>query len=239
VSSINTQLLDIIKKIEYNWGTFDCYLNILSSKIAKYDDYELDFSTLKKLFDLFDEKEMLNHQIDYYKKKYADAYKRYKKEKEIESERYSKIMKKVMDDDSILAEDKSSAIRKAMEDYIDLESDLSSEEEEWVEEHKKELSLKKEWLNHNMFCDSRPNFKEFFNEKYTRKNIQNAIIKYVDLLSDFDRLFHDPPDIYNDPSQEEPQSTLKTEMKYGMLKYFNDLCKLRDKFCRSKEMPSA
>ena len=73
MSSINTQLLDIINKIEYDWGTFDCYLNILSSKIAKYDDYELDFSTLKKLFDLFEEKEMLNHQIDYYKKKYADA----------------------------------------------------------------------------------------------------------------------------------------------------------------------
>ena len=116
----------------------------MSSKIAKYDDCKLDFSTLKKLFDLFDEKEMLNHQIDYYKKKYADAYERYKKEKEIESERYSKIMKKVMDDDSILAENKSSAIMKAMGNYIDLETDLSSEEEEWVEEHKKELSLKKE-----------------------------------------------------------------------------------------------
>ena len=95
-------------------------------------------------------------------KKYADAYERYKKEKEIESKRFGKIMKKVMNDDSILAENKSSAIMKAMEDYIDLETDLFSEEEEWIDEHKKELSLKKEWLNHNMFCDSRPNFKEFF-----------------------------------------------------------------------------
>ena len=86
------------------------------------------------------------------------------------------------------------------------------------------------------FCDSRPNFKEFFNEKYTRNNIQNSIIKYVDLLSDFDRLFHDPPDIYNDPSQEVDDDFSISFVNKNVSYLINDCCILKGKGQKREEL---
>ena len=75
-----------------------------------------------------------------------------------------------------------------------------------------------------------------------RKNIRNALTKYADLLFDFDQfyLFADEDcGASIDPDDDYINLKMKVEHKYEMLKYFDSLCKYRDRVNRKKIMPVA
>ena len=81
-----------------------------------------------------------------------------------------------------------------------------------------------------------------YNEEKIRVNITNSITKYVDLLFDFDQFYtfgieKDPQSVQVDEKIYEDH--VKTEMKYEMLRYFNQLCNFRDLLKKSESIPHA
>ena len=79
-------------------------------------------------------------------------------------------------------------------------------------------------------------------EEKIRKNITNSITKYVDLVFDFDQFYtfgleKDPQSVQAEEKIYE--DTIKTETKYEMLRYFNQLCNFRDLQNKSKSLPHA
>ena len=104
------------------------------------------------------------------------------------------------------------------------------------------LKLKEEWIDKQAFNTNDTNFSEFNDEEQLRKNIRNALTKYADLLFDFDQfyLFGDEDSGASiDPDDDYINLKMKVDHKYEMLKYFDSLCKYRDRVNRKKVMPIA
>ena len=128
-------------------------------------------------------------------------------------------------------------ILEGLSQKIDINSYAEMDEWAWLESHKQELAIKEDWIDKQTFKVENTNFKEFDNEDVLRSNIRNAMKKYVDLLSVFDWVYHH--DEENIDQNEIPDDSQQTEMKYEMIKYFETLCDLRDKFRKSKHVPAA
>ena len=79
-------------------------------------------------------------------------------------------------------------------------------------------------------------------EEKIRKNITNSITKYVDLVFDFDQFYTFGLEKDSQSVQAEEkiyEDSIKTETKYEMLRYFNQLCNFRDLQNKSKSLPQA
>ena len=115
-------------------------------------------------------------------------------------------------------------------------------ESSWLDNYKDELELKEEWIDKQALDRIDTNFSEFNGEEQIRKDIKNALTKYADLLFDFDQLYFYAGEDWEasvDEDDEYLSSSMKVDQKYEMLKYFDSLCKFRDRVNRKKVMPVA
>ena len=137
----------------------------------------------------------------------------------------------------LIWKEKYDLILEGLSQKIDINSYAEMDEWAWLESHKQELAIKKEWIDKETFKVEHTTFTEFDNEDVLRDNIRNAMKKYVDLLSVFDWVYHHDEEYIDE--DEIPGDSQQTEMKYEMIKYFDTLCDLRDKFRKSKHVPVA
>ena len=158
-----------------------------------------------------------------------------------EKEKDDAIMKEVMADDSIPNEKKYDVIIDAIMDYKFHEEDNDTVESSWINNYKEKLQIKEEWIDKQAFDYSSVSFSEFDSEDETRKTVRNALTKYADLLYEFDRLVLFGCGVKTTLDEEEidMDKADKIEAKYEMLKYFDNLCRFRDRVNRKKAMPIA
>jgi len=228
---------EMVKSIDYNWDMCNTYLDVVTGRLEDNTIKEVDYQVLKKLFSILEDKTRNMETIELLKEKYSEHYKKYQKEQEQEQKIYEKLFHKLTEDDSKTAEEKYDLILEGLSQKIDIDNYAEMDEWAWLESHKQELAIKKEWIDKETFKVENTNFKEFDNEDVLRSNIRNAMKKYVDLLSVFDWVYHH--DEENIDKNEIPGDSQQTEMKYEMIKYFDTLCDLRDKFRKSKHVPAA
>ena len=228
---------EMVKSIDYNWDMCNAYLDVVTGRLEDNTIKEVDYQVLKKLFSFLEDKTRNMETIKLLKEKYSEHYKKYQKEQEQEQKIYEKLFHKLMEDDSKTAEEKYDLILEGLSQKIDIDNYAEMDEWAWLESHKQELAIKKEWIDKQTFKVENTNFKEFDNEDVLRSNIRNAMKKYVDLLSVFDWVYHH--DEENIDQNEIPDDSQQTAMKYEMIKYFETLCDLRDKFRKSKHVPAA
>jgi hypothetical protein len=228
---------EMVKSIDYNWDMCNTYLDVVTGRLEDNTIKEVDYQVLKKLFSILEDKTRNMETIELLKEKYSEHYKKYQKEQEQEQKIYEKLFHKLMEDDSKTAEEKYDLILEGLSQKIDIDNYAEMDEWAWLESHKQELAIKKEWIDKETFKVENANFKEFDNEDVLRSNIRNAMKKYVDLFSVFDWVYHHDED--NKYESEIPDDSQQTEMKYEMIKYFETLCDLRDKFRKSKYVPVA
>ena len=228
---------EMVKSIDYNWDMCNAYLDVVTGRLEDNTIKEVDYQVLKKLFSFLADKTRNMETIELLKEKYSEHYKKYQKEQEQEQKIYEKLFHKLMEDDSKTAEEKYDLILEGLSQKVDIDNYAEMDEWTWLESHKQELAIKKEWIDKETFKVENTNFKEFDNEDILRSNIRNAMKKYVDLLSVFDWVYHH--DEENIDQNEIPDDSQQTAMKYEMIKYFETLCDLRDKFRKSKHVPAA
>ena len=228
---------EMVKSIDYNWDMCNTYLDVVTGRLEDNTIKEVDYQVLKKLFSILEDKTRNMETIELLKEKYSEHYKKYQKEQEQEQKIYEKLFHKLMEDDSKTAEEKYDLILEGLSQKVDIDNYAEMDEWAWLESHKQELAIKKEWIDKETFKVENTNFKEFDNEDVLRSNIRNAMKKYVDLLSVFDWVYHH--DEENIDQYEIPDDSQQTIMKYEMIKYFETLCDLRDKFRKSKYVPVA
>ena len=159
-----------------------------------------------------------------------------------EEKRFEEVMQKVMDDESKTMEEKYDLIMEGMLDQSDAEFNQETVESSWLDNYKDELKLKEEWIDKQALDRIDTNFSEFNGEEQIRKDIKNALTKYADLLFDFDQFYFyagEDWDVSVDADDEYLSSSMKVDRKYEMLKYFDSLCKFRDRVNRKKVMPVA
>ena len=228
---------EMVKSIDYNWDMCNAYLDVVTGRLEDNTIKEVDYQVLKKLFSILEDKTRNMETIELLKEKYSEHYKKYQKEQEQEQKIYEKLFHKLTEDDSKTAEEKYDLILEGLSQKIDIDNYAEMDEWAWLESHKQELAIKEDWIDKQTFKVENTNFKEFDNEDVLRSNIRNAMKKYVDLLSVFDWVYHH--DEENIDQNEIPGDSQQTEMKYEMIKYFDTLCDLRDKFRKSKHAPAA
>ncbi len=228
---------EMVKSIDYNWDMCNAYLDVVTGRLEDNTIKEVDYQVLKKLFSFLEDKTRNMETIKLLKEKYSEHYKKYQKEQEQEQKIYEKLFHKLMEDDSKTTKEKYDLILEGLSQKIDINSYAEMDEWAWLENHKQELAIKEDWIDKQTFKVENTNFKEFDNEDVLRSNIRNAMKKYVDLLSVFDWVYHH--DEENIDQNEIPGDSQQTEMKYEMIKYFDTLCDLRDKFRKSKHVPAA
>jgi len=228
---------EMVKSIDYNWDMCNTYLDVVTGRLEDNTIKEVDYQVLKKLFSILEDKTRNMETIELLKEKYSEHYKKYQKEQEQEQKIYEKLFHKLMEDDSKTAEEKYDLILEGLSQKIDIDNYAEMDEWAWLESHKQELAIKEDWIDKQTFKVENTNFKEFDNEDVLRSNIRNAMKKYVDLFSVFDWVYHH--DEENKYENEIPDDSQQTEMKYEMIKYFETLCDLRDKFRKSKHVPIA
>ena len=228
---------EMVKSIDYNWDMCNAYLDVVTGRLEDNTIKEVDYQVLKKLFSFLEDKTRNMETIKLLKEKYSEHYKKYQKEQEQEQKIYEKLFHKLMEDDSKTTKEKYDLILEGLSQKIDINSYAEMDEWAWLESHKQELAIKEDWIDKQTFKVENTNFKEFDNEDVLRSNIRNAMKKYVDLLSVFDWVYHH--DEENIDQNEIPGDSQQTEMKYEMIKYFDTLCDLRDKFRKSKHVPAA
>ena len=228
---------EMVKSIDYNWDMCNAYLDVVTGRLEDNTIKEVDYQVLKKLFSFLEDKTRNMETIELLKEKYSEHYKKYQKEQEQEQKIYEKLFHKLMEDDSKTTKEKYDLILEGLSQKIDINSYAEMDEWAWLESHKQELAIKEDWIDKQTFKVENTNFKEFDNEDVLRSNIRNAMKKYVDLLSVFDWVYHH--DEENIDQNEIPDDSQQTEMKYEMIKYFETLCDLRDKFRKSKHVPVA
>jgi len=228
---------EMVKSIDYNWDMCNAYLDVVTGRLEDNTIKEVDYQVLKKLFSFLEDKTRNMETIKLLKEKYSEHYKKYQKEQEQEQKIYEKLFHKLMEDDSKTTKEKYDLILEGLSQKIDINSYAEMDEWAWLESHKQELAIKEDWIDKQTFKVENTNFKEFDNEDVLRSNIRNAMKKYVDLLSVFDWVYHH--DKENIDQNEIPDDSQQTEMKYEMIKYFETLCDLRDKFRKSKYVPVA
>ena len=228
---------EMVKSIDYNWDMCNAYLDVVTGRLEDNTIKEVDYQVLKKLFSILEDKTRNMETIELLKEKYSEHYKKYQKEQEQEQKIYEKLFHKLMEDDSKTTKEKYDLILEGLSQKIDINSYAEMDEWAWLESHKQELAIKEDWIDKQTFKVENTNFKEFDNEDVLRSNIRNAMKKYVDLLSVFDWVYHH--DEENIGQNEIPDDSQQTAMKYEMIKYFDTLCDLRDKFRKSKHVPAA
>ena len=228
---------EMVKSIDYNWDMCNAYLDVVTGRLEDNTIKEVDYQVLKKLFSFLEDKTRNMETIELLKEKYSEHYKKYQKEQEQEQKIYEKLFHKLMEDDSKTTKEKYDLILEGLSQKIDINSYAEMDEWAWLESHKQELAIKEDWIDKQTFKVENTNFKEFDNEDVLRSNIRNAMKKYVDLFSVFDWVYHH--DEENKYENEIPDDSQQTEMKYEMIKYFETLCDLRDKFRKSKHVPAA
>ena len=228
---------EMVKSIDYNWDMCNTYLDVVTGRLEDNTIKEVDYQVLKKLFSILEDKTRNMETIELLKEKYSEHYKKYQKEQEQEQKIYEKLFHKLTEDDSKTAEEKYDLILEGLSQKIDIDNYAEMDEWAWLESHKQELAIKEDWIDKQTFKVENTNFKEFDNEDVLRSNIRNAMKKYVDLFSVFDWVYHH--DEENKYENEIPDDSQQTEMKYEMIKYFETLCDLRDKFRKSKHVPAA
>ena len=228
---------EMVKSIDYNWDMCNTYLDVVTGRLEDNTIKEVDYQVLKKLFSILEDKTRNMETIELLKEKYSEHYKKYQKEQEQEQKIYEKLFHKMTEDDSKTAEEKYDLILEGLSQKIDIDNYAEMDEWAWLENHKQELAIKEDWIDKQTFKVENTNFKEFDNEDVLRSNIRNAMKKYVDLLSVFDWVYHH--DEENIGQNEIPDDSQQTAMKYEMIKYFETLCDLRDKFRKSKHVPAA
>ena len=219
---------EMVKSIDYNWDMCNAYLDVVTGRLEDNTIKEVDYQVLKKLFSFLEDKTRNMETIKLLKEKYSEHYKKYQKEQEQEQKIYEKLFHKLMEDDSKTTKEKYDLILEGLSQKIDINSYAEMDEWAWLENHKQELAIKEDWIDKQTFKVENTNFKEFDNEDVLRSNIRNAMKKYVDLFSVFDWVYHH--DEENKYENEIPDDSQQTEMKYEMIKYFETLCDLRDKF---------
>ena len=228
---------EMVKSIDYNWDMCNAYLDVVTGRLEDNTIKEVDYQVLKKLFSILEDKTRNMETIELLKEKYSEHYKKYQKEQEQEQKIYEKLFHKLTEDDSKTAEEKYDLILEGLSQKIDIDNYAEMDEWAWLESHKQELAIKEDWIDKQTFKVENTNFKEFDNEDVLRSNIRNAMKKYVDLFSVFDWVYHH--DEENKYENEIPDDSQQTAMKYEMIKYFETLCDLRDKFRKSKHVPAA
>ena len=228
---------EMVKSIDYNWDMCNAYLDVVTGRLEDNTIKEVDYQVLKKLFSFLEDKTRNMETIELLKEKYSEHYKKYQKEQEQEQKIYEKLFHKLMEDDSKTTKEKYDLILEGLSQKIDINSYAEMDEWAWLESHKQELAIKEDWIDKQTFKVENTNFKEFDNEDVLRSNIRNAMKKYVDLLSVFDWVYHHHEE--NIDKNEIPDDSQQTAMKYEMIKYFETLCDLRDKFRKSKHVPAA
>ena len=136
-----------------------------------------------------------------------------------------------------------------MYNYYDTTNvEKKSAELSWIEELKEETTQQSEWIDKHLLESEDINFSVFHKdgtmsyEEKIRKNITNSITKYVDLVFDFDQFYTFGLEKDSQSVQVEEkiyEDSIKTETKYEMLRYFNQLCNFRDLQNKSKSLPQA
>ena len=231
-----------LESLDHKWHECDLYLNIVCTDLEALKKNELDYDTIKKLFSFLDQKSRHFSQIEFLKEKYSELFEKYQQEKREEEKRFEEIMQKVMDDESKTMEEKYDLIMEGMLDQSDADFNQETVESSWLDNYKDELELKEEWIDKQALDRIDTNFSEFNGEEQIRRDIKNALTKYADLLFDFDQLYFyagEDWDASVDEDDEYLSSSMKVDQKYEMLKYFDSLCKFRDRVNRKKVMPVA
>ena len=231
-----------LDSLDHKWHECDLYLNIVCTDLEALKKNELDYDTIKKLFSFLDQKSRHFSQIEFLKEKYSEFFEKYQQEKREEEKRFEKGMQKVMDDESKTMEEKYDLIMEGMLDQSDAEFNQETVESSWLDNYKDELKLKEEWIDKQALDRIDTNFSEFNGEEQIRKDIKNALTKYADLLFDFDQFYFyagEDWDASVDADDEYISSSMKVDQKYEMLKYFDSLCKFRDRVNRKKVMAVA
>ena len=231
-----------LESLDHKWHECDLYLNIVCTDLEALKKNELDYDTIKKLFSFLDQKSRHFSQIEFLKEKYSEFFEKYQQEKREEEKRFEEVMQKVMDDESKTMEEKYDLIMEGMLDQSDAEFNQETVESSWLDNYKDELKLKEEWIDKQALDRIDTNFSEFNGEEQIRKDIKNALTKYADLLFDFDQFYFyagEDWDASVDAVDEYISSSMKVDQKYEMLKYFDSLCKFRDRVNRKKVMPVA
>ena len=231
-----------LDSLDHKWHECDLYLNIVCTDLEALKKNELDYDTIKILFSFLDQKSRHFSQIELLKEKYSEFFEKYQQEKREEEKRFEEVMQKVMDDESKTMEEKYDLIMEGMLDQSDAEFNQETVESSWLDNYKDELKLKEEWIDKQALDRIDTNFSEFNGEEQIRKDIKNALTKYADLLFDFDQYYFyagEDWDASVDADDEYLSSSMKVDQKYEMLKYFDSLCKFRDRLNRKKVMPVA
>ena len=231
-----------LDSLDHKWHECDLYLNIVCTDLEALKKNELDYNTIKILFSFLDQKSRHFSQIELLKEKYSDFFEKYQQEKREEEKRFEEVMQKVMDDESKTMEEKYDLIMEGMLDQSDADFNQETVESSWLDNYKDELELKEEWIDKQALDRIDTNFSEFNGEEQIRKDIKNALTKYADLLFDFDQLYFYAGEDWEasvDEDDEYLSSSMKVDQKYEMLKYFDSLCKFRDRVNRKKVMPVA
>ena len=233
---------EYVESLDHNW--FDCQvaLHSIIEKLNERSENDIEYSIIKKLFIFQEDKTRYLNDIELLKEKYSKLFERYQEEQKEEERVYKEVCEKVNKDSNKTTEEKYDLIIEALRQYNESEIDKKSTESLWLDDHKEEISLKDEWIDKHSFDAPRPDFSGFNSEDKIRKNIRNALSKYTDLLYDFELFYlfgFDETEENVDPEEGIMKDSWRTEAKYEMLKYFNDLCKFRDRVIRKKIMPSA
>ena len=239
------QFLD---QYEHEW--FEC-IAAFSSSIDDLNDInedEIEYNDIKKIFALLDYEEMIMDDIRLMKKKYSNLYKQYKKEKSEEDKEFKKLWNKFSKDNDKPTEEIFELVVEAMSNYDKISVEKKSDELSWIEELKEQTAQQSDWIDKHLLEPEDINFSTFDKdgtmsyEEKIRKNITNSITKYVDLVFDFDQFY--TFGIEKDPQSVQAEEkiyddSVKTEMKYEMLRYFSQLCNFRDLLKKSDSIPHA
>ena len=244
----NPMYKQFLDQYEHEW--FEC-IAAFSSSIDDLNDInedEIEYNDIKKIFGLLDYEEMIMDDIRLMKKKYSNLYKQYKKEKSEEDKEFKELWNKFSKDNDKPTEEIFDLVVEAMSNYDKISVEKKSDELSWVEKLKKETSQQSEWIDKHFLEPKDINFSIFDKdgtmsyESEIRKNITNSITKYVDLVFDFDQFYtfgieKDPQSVQAEEKIYE--DSVKTEMKYEMLRYFNQLCNFRDLLKKADSIPHA
>ena len=244
----NPMYKQFLDQYEHEW--FEC-IAAFSSSIDDLNDInedEIEYNDIKKIFALLDYEEMIMDDIRLMKKKYSNLYKQYKKEKSEEDKEFKELWNKFSKDNDKPTEEIFELVVEAMSNYDKISVEKKSDELSWVEKLKKETAQQSEWIDKHFLEPEDINFSIFDKdgtmsyEEKIRKNITNSITKYVDLVFDFDQFYtfgieKDPQCVQAEEKIYE--DSLKTETKYEMLRYFNQLCNFRDLIKKSESIPLA
>ena len=244
----NPMFKQFLDQYEYQW--FEC-LAAFSCSIDNLNDIkedEIEYNEIKKIFSLLEHEQRIMNDTRFLKKKYSNLYKQYKKEKSEEDKEFKKLWNKFSKDNDNPTEEIYELVVEAMSNYDKISVEKKSDELSWIEQLKEETAQQSEWIDKHFLESEDINFSTFDKdgtmsyEEKIRKNITNSITKYVDLIFDFDQFYtfgieKDPQSVQAEEKIYE--DSVKTEIKYEMLRYFNQLCNFRDLLKKADSIPHA